>query len=97
MSFVDVVDIGIVVRLEPLNKLGLGIDAMVRLLEFDPPLGISDNLVSFGPLFGIEAADELCRRLQELGLEYIDDFFIFTGDFPEWCKFKVSLQEKPVL
>jgi hypothetical protein len=92
MSFIDVVDIGIVVRRVPLNRLGISIDAMTEILGFDPPLDVSDELVSFGPLFGIEAADELCRRLQELGLEYIDDFFIFTGDFPEWSSFKVTLK-----
>lgn len=60
-------------------------------MEAAAPLDVSEDLISFGPHFGSEAATEFVRRLEALGLVNIDDFFLFTGDFPEWCGFTASL------
>jgi len=90
MSFINVVEFGIIIRRESLNQLGVDIEALSRTLEFDSPLDISDDLVSFGPCFGGEAADEFSRRLVGVGLNYVDDFFVFSGEFPAWCEFKVG-------
>ncbi|WP_186144609.1 hypothetical protein, partial [Burkholderia gladioli] len=49
----------------------------------------SDNLVSLGPFFGGDAADECMKSLEKLGLAYIEDFFIFEGFVPDWCSFEV--------
>jgi hypothetical protein len=48
--------------------------------------------VSFGPHFGGEAADEFTRRLRALGLEYVDDFFVFAAELPKWCRFPAALE-----
>jgi hypothetical protein len=50
-------------------------------MEQSPPLDISDDIVSFGPSFGGEAADEFVKRLTAAGLEYLDDFFVLMVIF----------------
>jgi len=92
MSFINVVDYGIIVRRQALASQSLTVDQLSVVLEFEAPLDISSDLVSFGPCFGGEAADEFIRRLEVLGLKYVDDFFIFSGEFPLWCKFKVDMK-----
>ena len=69
--------------------------ALLKEMEVEKPLDSNEFLLSFGPSFGPEALDEFFRRLQELGLEYIDDFFIFTGDFPDWCEFWADMANNP--
>ncbi|MCK6190651.1 hypothetical protein [Pseudomonas sp. EYE_354] len=91
MSFINVVEYGVVIRRQELLSKFIDIDRLLAVLEFDAPLDISTDLVSFGPCFGGEAADELTRRLEALGLQYVDDFFVFSGEFPFWCKFKVGI------
>ncbi|MBP5100644.1 MULTISPECIES: hypothetical protein [Pseudomonas] len=92
MSFINVVEYGIVIRRQELISRFIDIDRLSALLEFDAPLDINADVVSFGPCFGGEAADELTRRLEVLGLQYVDDFFVFSGEFPLWCKFKVGIK-----
>ncbi|WP_223472343.1 MULTISPECIES: hypothetical protein [unclassified Pseudomonas] len=91
MSFISVVEYGIVIRRQELASKFIDVDRLSAVLEFDAPLDISADLVSFGPCFGGEATDELTRRLEALGLQYVDDFFVFSGEFPLWCKFKVAI------
>jgi surfactin synthase thioesterase subunit len=91
VSFISVVEYGIVIRRKELLFKFIDVDRLSAVLEFDAPLDISDDLVSFGPCFGGEATDELTRRLEALGLKYVDDFFVFSGEFPLWCKFKVGI------
>ncbi len=54
------------------------------------PLDENDELLSYGPHFGAEAMEEMGKRLSRLGLLYLDDFFYFHGDFPEWANFSIS-------
>ncbi|WP_445656599.1 hypothetical protein [Achromobacter sp. NCFB-sbj8-Ac1-l] len=93
MGFIDIVDYGIVIRRQALESQSVTIDRLLTVLEFEAPLDNSTDLVSFGPCFGGEAADEFIRRLEMLGLRYVDDFFVFSGEFPPWCKFKVGLEK----
>jgi hypothetical protein len=77
-------EFGIVVRTASLNERGLHRDQLLQQLEAEP-LDENDELMSFGPHFGGEAADEFRGRLYMLGLEYGNDFFIYEGGFPDWC------------
>ncbi|MEZ4467724.1 MAG: hypothetical protein R3F43_25600 [bacterium] len=85
-------DYGIVIRQAALREQRVRRTALVAAMEGEP-LDESADLVSFGPHFGGEAAEALMRRLEALGLEFYDDFFIFQGDFPFWCSFSGSLVE----
>lgn len=60
---------------------------LLEAMEAEVPLDANEDLISFGPHFGEEAANEFVRRLESLGLVHIDDFFVFCGDFPSWCGF----------
>jgi hypothetical protein len=83
-------EFGIVVRLASLNERGINFEQLLDALETSSPFDSNDEIASFGPHFGGEALATLIRRLSDLGLEYFDDFFEFSGDFPRWCAFKVS-------
>jgi hypothetical protein len=69
-------------------------DTLFKTLEAKAPSSKTEGLISFGPLFGQEAANECCRRLAALGLKYVDDFFVFAPEAPSWCAFCVALNER---
>lgn len=91
MGYIRVMEFSVVIRSEALKKVRIEVEEVTKLLEFDRPLDMSEEVISYGPCFGGQAADEFCRRLEGIGLQYIDDFFVFAGDFPEWCSFKVGV------
>lgn len=80
-------EFGIVVRRAALAQRGVTYRQLLDTMESETPLDANEDLISFGPHFGSEAASEFSRRLESLGLTNIDDFFAFAGDFPEWCGF----------
>jgi hypothetical protein len=72
-----------------MEERGVSWNRLLEVLEVSAPLDHNDQIASFGPHFGQEALDTLTRRLSEIGLQYFDDFFEFSGDYPTWCSFKV--------
>ncbi len=80
-------EFGLVVRRFALQQRGVSYPELLHTMESEAPLDVNEDLISFGPHFGWEAATEFVQRLESLGLKNIDDFFIFSGDFPEWCGF----------
>ncbi|WP_155634017.1 hypothetical protein [Burkholderia cepacia] len=82
-------DFGIVVRRKALEYKAVNLSSILVEFNFQNYFDKSDEFVSLGPFFGGDAADDCMRSLEKLGLAYIDDFFIFTGDFPRWCRFEV--------
>jgi len=87
-------EFGIIVRRAALTERDISWDKLLRALEVKAPLDSNDDLISFGPTFGKEALEVFLRRLSDLGLEYYDDFFEFSGDYPKWCVFRVSASER---
>ena len=47
---------------------------------------VEGQLIAVGPLVGETAIEELVRELEGLGLEYYDDFFELSGNWPEWLR-----------
>lgn len=82
-------DFGIVIRREILEGKKLDLSPVLEEFHFDQYFDESTDFISLGPFFGSDAADDCMRSLERLGLSYIDDFFIFSGDFPQWCRFEV--------
>ncbi|MEY1587908.1 hypothetical protein AB3K92_03630 [Burkholderia sp. Bmkn7] len=82
-------DFGIVVRRAALGAKNIDLSAVKTEFNLARYFDESDNLVSLGPFFGGDAADECMRALEKLGLTYIEDFFIFEGFVPEWCSFEI--------
>lgn len=83
---------GLVVRKAALVERGVAYSQLLTAMESTQPLDENDGLVSFGPHFGGEAADNLASRLVALGLVHVDDFFVFSGDFPAWCRFAAAIE-----
>jgi hypothetical protein len=83
-------EFGIVLRLASLDERGVSLDRILRALEVSAPFDGNSEIASFGPSFGQEALDVFLHRLSDLGLQYFDDFFEFSGDFPKWCIFTAS-------
>lgn len=81
---------GIIILRDALQRENISIDRLSALMEAEEPLGVNDSMISFGPHFGSEASDTFMKRLEEAGLIYFDDFFEFSGSFPDWCQFKVD-------
>ena len=75
---------GIVIRKESLARAAIPSDRLLQAMEAAAPIDEDSTLVSFGPHFGQEAADEFGRRLALLGLKYPDDFFVIDFLVPEW-------------
>lgn len=82
----------VTIRVESIKRIGLSEFEVSSLLEFKEPLDKNNDLISFGPSFGIESSDEFIKRLKSIGLYYIDDFFVFYGDFPDWADFKIGIK-----
>lgn len=80
-------EFGLVVRRAALEERGVSYGQLLDEMETEAPLSVNEDLISFGPHFGLEAASEFLRRLESRGLTNMDDFFIFAGDFPSWCGF----------
>lgn len=60
---------------------------------FDEALGLTPEefrveagLIVIGPLVGESALTDLIDTLEERGLNYFDDFFELSGNWPDWLK-----------
>lgn len=84
-------EFGIVVRRASLDQRNIEIDLVYQCMDTSSPLGLNDELISFGPSFGVEAQREFIRRLETIGLVYYEDFFDVKVDRPAWCEFLVAL------
>lgn len=90
MNFVRIhPNFGIVVRKRALSEKAVALDEILKVFQGEP-LDQDEELLSFGPHFGSEAASGIARTLELLGLTYVDDFFIFAADAPDWCQFGVA-------
>jgi hypothetical protein len=76
---------GIVVRRRALARLNIDETKLLSLMETEAAYDADPELISFGPHFGEEAAEEFVRRLKNLGLEYAEDFFQVSSEVPDWC------------
>jgi len=83
-------EFGLIVRRKALVERQVSLHDLFAAMEVSKAFDDSDELLSFGPHFGREAADTMISRLTKLGLVYFDDFFEFSGDYPSWCVFRGS-------
>ncbi|KVX62673.1 hypothetical protein [Burkholderia stagnalis] len=82
-------DFGIVIRRAALVAKDVDLSPIMAEFNFEAYFDESSGLISLGPFFGGDAADDCMRSLEKLGLTYVDDFFIFAGFVPDWCSFEV--------
>ena len=86
------VEFGIIIRRGSLAERGIELEQVYRCMETSAPYGISDDMITFGPSFGADAQRQFIQRLEELGLNYFEDFFKVNIDRPAWCGFMVTLK-----
>lgn len=82
---------GIVIRRASLSEKGVSEASLFAAMETTQADSANEELFGFGPSFGEEAMNEFTLRLQNLGLEYVDDFFCINYDVPAWCGLRAEL------
>ncbi len=82
---------GLVIRKKSLAERNITSDDLSEIMTDIDVMGDSDDLISFGPMFGEEALEEIKARLSASGLEYVDDYVDLSFLLPHWVKLGVSL------
>lgn len=81
-------DFGIVVRRAALAAKNVDLSTVMVEFNFREYFDESDSLLSLGPFFGGDAADECTKSLERLGLTYIDDFLSLSSLCPPGVRSK---------
>ena len=72
-------------RRDSYERSGLVRSAIDERLGLTPDeFRVEGDLVVIGPVYDGEAFASLLEELERLGLEYYDDFFELSGNWPEW-------------
>jgi len=87
---------GIVIRKNALARQGVDTDTICQIMDVDKPYDEDISLISFGPHFGEEGAEEFVSRLRKLGLIYLEDFLVLWDDMPEWAEISIKLDSREV-
>lgn len=75
----------LLVRKEAFERVGLTRQAIDERLNLTADeFRVEGALVAIGPLVGDSAVTSLIDELEGLGLEYFDDFFEMSGNWPDW-------------
>ncbi len=82
---------GLVIQKSALARHNISLNLLLQKMEAEHPFDEDEALLSFGPHFGGEAAQEFTRRLETLGLKYGEDFIDFADTLPEWCQVYICL------
>lgn len=82
---------GLIIRRDSLIRENITEERICEIMEVKEPMDSNSTLISFGPHYDEEAAGNFLMKLEKEGLRYVEDFFIFFGDFPEWIQFDVKL------
>jgi hypothetical protein len=81
---------GLIVRKPALAEKAIGRDRLSEVMADVDVMDEDDTIISFGPLFGQEASNQLKSDLESCGLTYLDDFCTFDFYVPEWLKVGVA-------
>lgn len=75
----------LVIRREAFERVQLtraDLDAWLNLTPDE--FRVEGDLIAIGPIYDSDAFEALLPALEEKGLEYFDDFFELSGNWPEW-------------
>jgi hypothetical protein len=75
----------LLVRKDAFERVGLtrtAIDERLNLTADE--FRVEGGLVAIGPLVGDTTLTTLIEELEGMGLEYFEDFFELSGNWPEW-------------
>ena len=75
----------LLVRKDAFERAGLTRAALDERLNLTADeFRVEGALVAIGPLVGEQALAALIEELEGMGLEYFEDFFELSGNWPEW-------------
>ena len=75
----------LLIRKSAFERVGLTRAALDQRLNLTADeFRVEGALVAIGPLVGDTAATSLIEELEAMGLEYFEDFFEMSGNWPEW-------------
>jgi hypothetical protein len=75
----------LLIRKAAFDRMGLSRRAVDERLNLTPDeFRVEGELVVIGPLHGDDALSGLIEEFETAGLEYFDDFFELSGNWPEW-------------
>ena len=75
----------LVIRREAYERAGLVRAAIDQLTDSTPDeFRVEGDLIVVGPVYDGELFDDLLIQCEKEGLQYYDDFFELTGNWPEW-------------
>jgi hypothetical protein len=75
----------LMLRREAFERAGLtraSIDAALTLT--DEEFRVERDLIAIGPIYADDGLTALIAAFEAAGLEYFDDFFELSGNWPEW-------------
>ncbi|MDV2987561.1 UNVERIFIED_CONTAM: hypothetical protein Q9R58_24955 [Methylobacteriaceae bacterium AG10] len=91
MSYIPATaEYGVVLRKAALCEKNVSRDIILEAMKDIDILGEDENLISWGPLFGQQALDEIRLRLSKTKLEYIDDYIDLDFLLPQWIGLGVA-------
>ena len=80
----------LLVRKDAFERVGLTRSALDERLNLTADeFRVEGALVAIGPLVGDSALTSLIEELEAMGLEYFEDFFEMSGNWPEWLSVHV--------
>lgn len=90
----EVPEFSIVINKKSLSKAGIALSEL-KMAGFEHPVGETESLAIYGPFWGPEAIEEICRQLSDSGLEYWDDYMDVHLDIPEWFSLRIVEASSP--
>ena len=80
----------IVVRRDAFERASLSRETIDRALTLtDDEFRVELGLVAIGPIYDDEGLGALVRAFEDAGLQYYDDFFEMSGNWPDWLALHV--------
>lgn len=77
----------IVLKRESFERVGLNRSDIDRSLTLtDEEFRVERDLIAIGPLYDDAGLAALIQAFEASGLEYFDDFFELSGNWPEWLQ-----------
>ena len=77
----------LLIRRDAFERVGLTRSALVERLNLTADeFRVEGGLIVVGPLPTGEAIGDLIAELEGMGLEYYEEFFELSGNWPEWLR-----------
>ena len=64
-----------------------------RLGLTDAEFRVEGSLIALGPIYDVDALGALVDELEQIGLEYYEDYFELSGSWPDWLAVFASAAE----